>query len=450
MSSREEPSEARPGSLPAVPGDAERGPDAELPDDGGCSILHVDMDAFYASVEVRRRPELRGLPVVVGGSGPRGVVSSASYEARAFGVRSAMPGGQARRLCPQAIFLPVDMAAYQAASADVMAMFHDVTPLVEQLSVDEAFLDVSGARRLLGAPAAIAAQLRRRVRAELDLPCSVGVAGTKFMAKLASTRAKPDGLLVVTPARAIEFLHPLPIDALWGVGDRTAEVLRRLGLRTVGDVAQAPAGMLRQAVGEAGAAHLQALAWARDPRRVQPERVEKSVSAETTFDVDVADADVIRRTLLSLANRVGARLRAAGYAGRTVAIKVRLADFTTLSRSRTMPRATDVAREVFDTAWALYQALAPGDKIRLLGVRVEGLGGADDARQLLLGERESGWREAERAADAAAARFGGAVVRPASLIRRAEIGPVDPPVSGVANSLTSDNWPANGMPGRTG
>jgi DNA polymerase-4 len=386
--------------------------------DACCSILHVDMDAFYASVEVRRRPELRGLPVVVGGSGPRGVVSSASYEARAFGVRSAMPGGRARRLCPQAIFLPVDMAAYLEVSAQVMAVFRDVTPLVEQLSVDEAFLDVSGARRLLGRPEEIARGLRARVRAELGLPCSVGVAGTKFMAKLASTRAKPDGLLAVAPARAIEFLHPLPIDALWGVGERSAEVLRRLGLRTVGDVAQAPAGMLRQALGEAATAHLQALAWGRDPRRVQPERVEKSVSGETTFDVDIGDADVLRRTLLALSNRVAARLRAAGYAGRTVAIKVRLADFQTLSRSRTLPRATDVAREVFDIAWALFQALAPGDKIRLLGVRVEGLGAADEARQLELGERESGWREAERAADAAAARFGASVVRPASLIGR--------------------------------
>ncbi len=346
------------------------------------------------------------------------MVSSASYEARAYGVRSAMPGGQARRLCPQAIFLPVDMAAYLDASAAVMALFHDVTPLVEPISVDEAFLDVSGAQRLLGRPAAIARALRARVRSELELPCSVGVAGTKFLAKLASTRAKPDGLLVVAPPRALDFLHPLPIDALWGVGERTAEVLRRLGLRTVGDVAQAPLGMLRQGVGEAAAVHLHDLAWGRDPRRVHTERVDKSVSAETTFDVDVADPDVIRQTLLALANRVGARLRAAGHAGRTVAIKVRLADFQTLNRSRTLAGATDVARDIFETAWALYRALAPGEKIRLLGVRVEGLAGADEARQLELGERESGWREAERAADAAAARFGGPMVRPASLLRR--------------------------------
>jgi DNA polymerase-4 len=403
-------------------------------DDAGCSILHVDMDAFYASVEVRRRPELRGLPVVVGGAGPRGVVSSASYEARAFGVRSAMPGGQARRLCPQAIFLPVDMPAYLAASAEVMSLFEEVTPLVEQISVDEAFLDVSGARRLLGSPAEIARSLRARIRTELHLPSSVGVAGTKFLAKLASTRAKPDGMLVVAPARALEFLHPLPVEALWGVGERTAEVLRRLGLRTVADVAQAPPGLLRQGVGEAAAAHLHELASGRDPRRVQTERVEKSISAETTFDVDVRDPDVVRRTLLAQSNRVAARLRAAGYAGRTVAIKIRLSDFTTLNRSRTLDRATDVAREVFDTAWALYRALAPGDRIRLVGVRVEGLGAADEARQLALGERESGWREAERAADAAAARFGAATVRPASLIRRPAAGDDTHPVRPAASS----------------
>jgi DNA polymerase IV len=382
------------------------------------SILHVDMDAFYASVEVRRHPELRGQPVVVGGSGPRGVVSSASYEARAFGVRSAMPGSQARRLCPQAVFLPPDMAAYTVASREVMRIFADVTPLVEPLSVDEAFLDVAGARRLLGPPTQIAEHIRTRIRGELNLTCSVGVASTKFMAKLASTRAKPDGLLVVNAADALAFLHPLPVEALWGVGERTAEVLRRLGLRTVGDVAQAPLGMLRQALGEAAAAHLHALAWARDPRRVSTERVEKSIGSETTFDVDVADPDVIRETLLALASGVAVRLRRGQVAGRTVAIKVRLSDFTTLSRSRTLGTPTDVARDIFDEAWSLFQALAPGDRIRLIGVRVEGLSASGEARQLMLGERDSGWREAEQAADAAAARFGASAVRPASLLQR--------------------------------
>ncbi len=419
-------------------------------DDSGCSILHVDMDAFYAAVEVRRRPELRGQPVVVGGAGPRAVVSSASYEARAFGVRSAMPGSVARRLCPQAIFLPTDMAAYVAASRAVMAIFAEVTPLVEPLSVDEAFLDVSGARRLLGRPVEIASALRARIRAELALPCSVGVAATKFMAKLASTRAKPDGLLLVEPDRALEFLHPLPVEALWGVGERSAEVLRTLGLRTVGELARAPASMLRQALGEAAAGHLHELAWARDPRPVATDRVEKSVSAETTFDVDVTEVELLRRTMLALANRVAVRLRAAGQAGRTVAIKVRLADFRTLNRSRTLPAATDVAHEIVDSAWALFQALSPRDPIRLIGVRVEGLAATDGPRQLLLGEREHGWRDAERAADAAAARFGGAAVRPASLLPRREIpsgrpgtGEIPPRPPGPTTG-TPDNWLATG------
>ena len=393
----------------------------DVGDDAGCTVLHVDMDAFFASVEVRRRPELRGRPVVVGGTGPRGVVASASYEARAYGVRSAMPGGQARRRCPHAVFLPPDMAAYAEASHEVMGIFGDVTPLVEPLSIDEAFLDVAGAQRLLGSPAQIAQAIKSRIASELRLPCTVGVASTKFVAKLASTRAKPDGLLVVPVSGVTEFLHLLPVEALWGVGDRTAEVLRRLGLRLVGDVASAPVGMLRQALGEAAATHLHELSCGRDPRPVLGgARVEKSVGSETTFDADVSDLDTLRRTMLGLANRVGARLRRSGQAGRTVAIKVRLTDFRTLNRSRTLPAPTDVAREIFGAAWALYEALSPGDKVRLLGVRVEGLEGSDGVpRQLSLDEREHGWRDAELAVDAAAARFG-AVVRPASLLRRSD------------------------------
>jgi DNA polymerase IV len=390
------------------------GPDA---DDTGCTKLHVDMDAFYASVEVRRRPELRGKPVIVGGAGPRGVVSSASYEARKFGVRSAMPGTRAQRLCPHAVFLPPDFTEYLAASQAVMAIFHDVTPLVEPLSLDEAFLDVAGATRLLGRPAEIAVSIRRRVRDEQALACSVGVASTKFVAKLGSTRAKPDGLAVIPADRVLEYLHPLPVEALWGVGDRTAESLRRLGLATVRDLAEAPVGMLRAAVGEAAAAQLHELAWARDPRPVVPEHVEKSIGAETTFDVDVSDPDVLRRTMLALANKAAGRLRHAGQAGRTVSIKVRLADFRTLNRSRTLSGPTDVSREIFEVAWALFEALRPGDRIRLLGVRVESLSVADGSpRQLALGERDHGWRDAERAADAAAARFGADAVRLASLL----------------------------------
>ena len=419
-------------ALPRGDGAGEFGPAA---DDSGCTVLHVDMDAFYASVEVRRRPELRGKPVIVGGVGPRGVVSSASYEAREYGVRSAMPGSRAQRLCPHGIFLPPDFAAYTAASRAVMAIFRDVTPLVEPLSLDEAFLDVAGAVRLLGRPAVIAAAIRQRVVAEQGLTCSVGVASTKFIAKLGSTRAKPDGLVVVPAARTLEYLHPLPVDALWGVGEKSAEALRRLGLRTVRDVAEAPPGLLRRALGEAAAAHLHELSGGRDPRVVVPHQPEKSIGAETTFDTDVADPAVIRQALLALAGKTAGRLRRAGQAGRTVTLKVRLSDFRTVNRSRTLGAATDVSREIFETAWALYEVLRPGDRVRLVGVRVEGLAGAGEApHQLSLGERETGWREAERAADAAAARFGTGAVRPASLLRLP-----DRPAAGPPARLDHDN-----------
>ncbi|TDC36105.1 DNA polymerase IV [Micromonospora sp. 15K316] len=395
-------------------GDPRFGPDA---DDSGSPILHVDMDAFFASVEVRRRPELRGRPVVVGGLGPRGVVSSASYEARPYGVRSAMPMMRARALCPHAVYLPPDFTAYSEASRAVMQIFRDVTPLVEPLSLDEAFLDVSGARRLFGSPAEIARGIRERVAREQELTCSVGVAPSKFVAKLGSTRAKPDGVLVVPAARVLEFLHPLPVDALWGVGERSAQALRRLGLATIGDLAEAPYGMLRKALGEASAGHLHALAQGRDPRAVSPEHVEKSIGAEVTFDVDVTDPLEIRRALLALADKVGGRLRRAGQVGRTISLKVRLADFRTITRSRTLPVATDTAREMFDTVWALWAALAPAEPVRLVGVRAEGLAVAQETpRQLALGAPERGWREAEAAADAAAARFGRSVIGPASLL----------------------------------
>lgn len=395
-------------------GDPRFGPDS---DDSASPILHVDMDAFFAAVEVRRRPELRGRPMIVGGIGPRGVVSSASYEARRYGVRSAMPTSQARARCPHAVYLAPDFTAYTEASRAVMQIFRDVTPLVEPLSLDEAFLDVAGARRLFGSPATIARLIRRRVADEQGLTCSVGVAPSKFVAKLGSTRAKPDGLLVVPPGQVLDFLHPLPVDALWGVGERAAETLRRLGLATVGDLAEAPPGMLRRAVGAAAAAHLHELAWGRDPRRVSPEHVDKSIGAEVTFDADVADPLEIRRALLALSGKVGVRLRGSGQVGRTVTLKVRLADFRTVNRSRTLGVATDTAREMFDTVWALYTTLDPGERIRLVGVRVEGLAPAQGApRQLTLGAPERGWREAEAAADAAAARFGRSVIGPASLM----------------------------------
>ena len=387
-------------------------------DDTGCSVLHVDMDAFYASVELIDRPELRGLPVIVGGGGGgRGVVLSASYEARRFGVHSAMPMGRARRLCPQAVVIEPDHHRYSEVSCGVMEVFRSVTPLVEPLSLDEAFLDVSGAFRRVGRPALIGRLIRDRVADEQRITCSVGVASTKFVAKLASGRAKPDGLLVVPRAETVTFLHRLPVGALWGVGERTEETLRRLGLRTVSDLAHTPVGTLRRALGEAGA-QLHDLAWGRDPRPVLPTHVEKSVGAEETFARDVDDPQVVLRELLRLSERVAARLRSAGMSGRTVVIKVRFADFTTITRSRTLTEYTDVARTVYACARELYRALGlDRARLRLVGVRVEGLTEVEGSHhQLALDERPQGWREAEQAVDRASARFGAGAVRPASLV----------------------------------
>jgi DNA polymerase-4 len=299
-----------------------------------------------------------------------------------------------------------------------MALFADVTPLVEPLSLDEAFLDVSGAVRRLGSPQQIAAGIRARVQDEQGVTCSVGVATTKFMAKLASGLAKPDGLLVVPADDVLEVLHPLPVGALWGVGERTEETLHRFGLRTVGDIAHTPLDTLRRALGDAVGTQLFELAWGRDGRRVVPEQSERSIGAEETFAHDVDDPVVVHRELLRLSERTAARLRSAGLVGRTVSIKVRFADFTTITRARTLRQSTDVAREVYATARSLFDALGlQRARLRLVGVRVEGLGPVERAeRQLRLGEPELGWRDAERAGDRASARFGAGSVRPASLV----------------------------------
>jgi DNA polymerase IV len=386
-------------------------------DDAGCPILHVDMDAFYASVELIDRPELRGTPVIVGG-GSRAVVLSATYEARAYGVHSAMPMTRARRLCPQATVVEPTHGRYSLVSAGVMEIFRSVTPLVEPLSLDEAFLDVSGAMRRLGSPTQIGALIRDRVADEQRITCSVGVASTKFVAKLASTRAKPDGLLVVPAGGVVAFLHPLPVAALWGVGEKTEKELVRLGLHTVGDIANTPRATLVRALGQASGAHLHALSWGRDERTVVAHEPDKSIGAEETFARDVDDPDVVRRELLRLCERTAARLRDGGMVGRTISIKVRFADFTTITRSRTLRDPTDVAAEVFATARGLFDALGlDRARLRLIGVRVEGLAVAETSpRQMLLGDRVHGRREAEQAADRAAARFGSGAVRPASLV----------------------------------
>jgi DNA polymerase-4 len=390
-----------------------------------CPVLHIDMDAFYASVATRDRPDLAEVPVVVGG-GSRGVVLSANYLAREFGVRSAMPMTRARRLCPGAVVIAPDFDTFSSVSSSVIATFRRVTPLVEVLSLDEAFLDVSGSTRRLGSPLQIAEQLRAVVHDEQGITCSVGVAASPSVAKLGSKRAKPDGVVVVPPAQVTQFLHPLDVGELYGVGEKTRELLHRLGLVTVGDVARTPVATLRRAVGHHLGSHLHELAWGTDRRAITARHApafhdadpDRSVGAQETFGRDTDDREVVVRELLRLAARVGHRMRVAGVAGRTVTLTVRFADFTTLTRSRTLPEATDVTVEIHRAVTRLYDALGlQRARVRLVGVRVEGLLPREQVhRQLVLGESEQGWHEADRAVDRAVHRFGSAAVRPASLL----------------------------------
>jgi DNA polymerase-4 len=384
-------------------------------------ILHVDMDAFYASVETVKDPSLRGKPLVVGGQGGRGVVTSASYEARVFGVHSAMPMVRARRLCPQAVFLPNDPAAYSDYSKRIRTIFDSYTPLVEPLSLDEAFLDISGSVRIFGAPVDIARHIKSDV-ADLGLACTVGIAPNKFLAKLASDAAKPDGLLVV-PVDDIEgFLHPLPVGALWGVGERTAEALRRLGMATVGDVATIPKRTLERALGAASGEHLHLLSHGRDDRKVTPYEPARSVGSEETFARDLDNTDDILREILRLADRTGARLRGKGLCGRTVTLKVRWANFKTITRSRTMPYEVHSANELYEVARELFLKLGPDrPRVRLLGVSVTGLMAGRPMRQLNLTapDRPHRWDEASDAVDVIRTRFGDDAVGPATLLDRA-------------------------------
>jgi DNA polymerase-4 len=392
-------------------------------DEDGCSILHVDMDAFFASVEIARRPQLRGLPVIVGGS-ERAVVLAATYEARAFGVHSAMPMAAARRLCPHAVVVPPDIATYRAVSSGVMQILRDVTTLVEQVSVDEAFLDVSGARRRLGPPTSIAELIRSRVLAAHGITCSVGIASTKFVAKLGSGHAKPDGVLLVPKDATVPFLRTLPVGALWGVGERTEAALARWGVRTVAELADSDVGTIQRAVGRTAGSHLYDLSWGRDPRPVEPGREEKSIGAEVTFPVDVADPVVVQAKALELADRCAGRLRAQGLVARTIAVKVRTSDFRTLTRSRTLVTPTDVGREVYLAARELLAGVDLGGlPVRLVGVRAEGLSAASSTiRQPTLdevsGNGESSRRDAERAMDRVRERFGSASIGAAASASR--------------------------------
>ena len=380
------------------------------------TIIHCDMDAFYASVAELDDPSLRGKPVVVG-AGIRGVVLSANYPARKFGIRAAMPVGRAKRMAPNAIFVTPDHHRYAEISAKVMEIFESFTPYVEPLSLDEAFMDVTGAQKLLGTPREIGQAIRKRVHDECGITCSVGIASNKFIAKLASGHCKPNGLLEIPDDRVISFLHPLPVRDLWGVGPKTAEHLERLGLHQISDIANTPLETLKRALGDATGEHLYELSWGRDFRTVVVDDPEQSIGANETFSYDMDDPEAILREYLKLTERASTRLRNRNLFAKTISITVRFADFKTITRSKTLPLPISSTHEIYQVVKDLYEALKlDRARLRLVGVSLSNL--RDDApEQLMLGQREKGWREAESAVDKAAARFGERSVRPARLYK---------------------------------
>jgi DNA polymerase-4 len=379
-------------------------------------IAHIDMDAFFVEVERLRDPSLRGVPVVVGGAGNRGVVASASYEARRFGVRSAMPMAHARRTCPSLRVVAPDQRAYGMASRRVFEIIRSFTPLIEPLSVDEAFLDIAGLRLHFESPAAVADAMRAAIREQIGLPSSVGVATVKLLAKLASQDAKPDGVLVVPAGTEIAYLHPKAVRALWGVGEATYARLEQLGVATVGDLAALPEEILTRRLGPSLGAHLTALARADDPRPVEAGEGAKSISVEQTYETDLVGRAVLERELLRLTDRLAQRLRRAKVAARTVALKVRFDDFTTITRSHTVVGPVDTAHDLYRIAVALLDRAAVGYRpIRLLGVGGEGLDAAGVPRQLDLAG--TGWEDLEGAVEEIRLRFGDDAVARASLAR---------------------------------
>jgi len=379
------------------------------------TILHVDMDAFYASVAELDNPQYKGKALVVG-AGVRGVVLSANYEARKFGIRAAMPVGRAKRMAPHAIFIAPEHHRYAEISERVMTIFNSFTPLVEPISLDEAFLDVTGSQKLFGDGREIATKIRNQVEQEEGITCSVGIAQSKFIAKLASQHCKPNGMLEIKSDRILEFLHPLPVRALWGVGPKTAESLDRLGLHTVADIANTPRSTLIRALGDATGESLYELAWGRDYRDVIPDEPEKSIGNEETFSRDIDNPEEILAELLRMSEKATARLRERGLFAKTISMKIKFADFTTLSRAKTLPIGIDSTQETYEIVKKLYLALRnEGARIRLVGVSLSNL--LEEAPvQLELGARDRGWRDADTAIDKAKARFGRGSVRPGRLI----------------------------------
>jgi len=379
------------------------------------TIIHVDMDAFYASVEQRDRPELRGRPVIVGADPRgRGVVAASSYEARRFGVHSAMPIGRAARLCPDGVFLPVDIEKYAGVSRQIMAILAGFTPLVEPLSIDEAFLDVTQTRALFGGGEEQARRIKSRIRAAVGLAASVGVASNKFIAKVASDLEKPDGLVVVAPGGEADFLAPLPVSRLWGAGRVTTADLESMGIRTIGQLAAIPPSHLQSRFGRGGAL-LSALAHGVDERAVEPFAPPKSMGAEETFERDHRDGERLRATLRGQAERVARELRAQGYAGRTVTLKLRFADFSTITRSHTGDPTQD-GLTVYREASALLDRVVLRQPVRLIGLSVAALGLAGQGQLALLGPDAVRRERLARALDRLVERFGEASVRPATIL----------------------------------
>jgi DNA polymerase-4 len=376
------------------------------------------MDAFYAAVEVLDDPELEGKPVIVGGSKERGVVSSASYEARKFGVHSAQPIATAARLCPQGVFLPVRMWRYQEVSQQIFKIFQRFSPLVEPLSLDEAFLDVTGSTRLFGTPEEIAKKIREQVVEETGLTVSAGVAPSKFVAKIASDMQKPDGLTIVPEGKVEEFLQPLPMEKLWGVGKATRKILAHLGVRTIGDLSLLSSKLLVRKLGKQGL-HLYLLAKGVDQREVEPEREVKSIGHEDTYPIDISDLEEARKQLLSLATRVAKRLRDYGLVGKTVSLKVKYHDFVQITRSITLAEPTDDSREIFQTCCDLLGKTEVGRRpVRLLGISLSQLGDSDETKQLALfaAEEPDKRKRLNKALDTISERFGDEAIVPGTLL----------------------------------